>query len=173
MEPSEIYFLLKLFKELNPDNEYKISNNQLLQTNFLKHCPFRKNLIYAFGLKQEDFLDNNENHLSSNKKKINIGNLYDDNVMKEKFNVNSIINEVKSKHIAETAHNNYIYQDDKDVVNIFHDVNTQEITDLPTRTDFIIGKRTITFPKYCDVMKVFNWKASIDDKIKCKKIIII
>ncbi len=53
----DIYFLFCKFCKLEPNSEFKISNNQLIELPEFKFCPFKSHLIRVFGLdnSKEDY----------------------------------------------------------------------------------------------------------------------
>ena len=195
-----------MFKKAKPNNDLKISSTQLLEIPFLKHCPFQKTLLRALNVEKDDLLLNpkekvrfdklkNDEEFKKQKDILTLNALsgrplnpksendfmFDENVMKDKFNVKNLTNGIKQERLlydnrrVNNINNNYITSNDKDKdkegeINIvdgwFNDENPYSTTD--NLNYGIVGKQKYGFDEFCIIMRVFSDKILPEEKITCK-----
>ena len=138
--------LYKRFKDLKPNDEYKITNDKLLEMSEFKFCAFKSLLIKAFGLKENQ----KTNHRESRR-------------------ITNFFNPVRNEDINRSLiNNNFINGDRNNVLLLNENKNLQD------DSDDINDERElhyIDFKIFCDIMKLFNIKYPVDLKIRCNYII--
>ncbi len=156
----DIYYLFIKFCKLEPNSLFKISTTQLMELPEFKYCPFKNHLLRVFKLEDDRSrapnLDDKSNEESQLKDAKDIESDNDSSVNstpEQHSDYPPSSDETKRKSLN---FNNFISQSDK--------ARKKSYIIMP----IVVGKQTIDFIKFCDVMKVFNSKCEVDVKIKCK-----
>jgi Ca2+-binding EF-hand superfamily protein len=175
-EEKDIYYLYKKFIKLEPNEQGCISNNQLLELPEFKYCPFRTHLIRVFQLdketsneiKEETKFDHDEMDEANNinpdrgfdspnspRKKLNKENKFE---MSGNDNKDNSMVKVRTKN----QNNNYLNSMDKN-----NGKRQGKRRQSYIKNPIVVGKQYIEFKKFCEIMKVFNYRCQIEEKIKC------
>jgi hypothetical protein len=110
-----------------------------------KYCPFKQHLLRVFKLDAENNTSINEDDDYLNSQSKNLVFSYPGGPL-NKINGN----------------NNFMHSHDR----------VQKRRGSYVGTNIVVGRQYISFKKFCEIMKVFNYRTPTDVKIKCKYIFI-
>lgn len=122
-----------------------ISNHQLLSLPEFIFCPFKKHLARVFNL--EDSSNGNNSQTEDD-----VPELHGEKAEINTLQSNGMANFTKLKQRA-------IHPNIKEVSK-FNKIEPK-------------GRQYIDFKKFCEIMKLFNFRTPVEQKIKCKKILIL
>ena len=182
--------MFKRFQDLKPNSEGKISNNQLLEMNEFKFCPFKKFLPNALKLVTEDnyqqmsnkntFLIGKSNTINGEDEANEINNKLTDlkklgKNQNSKYINNNYLNKIdrsnteNSKEKLLLIDNNFKTKDSEiNYLNKNSNNNLNGDVNVDVNYEPVNEHQYIDFSKFCEIMRVFNDKYPVDLKIICE-----
>lgn len=157
-DEKDIYYLYEKFQKLEPNHDSKISNSQLLELPEFKYCPFKSSMIRVFKL--EDGNDSSSVSASDSSSARSIKEEIKETERQVTTQRGQIkINNDKNYDLL-IKNNNFIRSMDKNQPN----ASKRKFSYI--QGPIIVGKQYIDFTKFCEIMKVFNYRCPVEEKIK-------
>jgi hypothetical protein len=185
----EIFFLMKHFYSLEPNEEGLISNSQLLEFPQFKYSPFKKNLIRVFKLDttldmdvqpylkedKEDFIEFNTDKKSTNKliDSVNVNDVQNEQKSVSSKNHDVIIMDFGNQGVLDNENENKKNYKSLNKNNFISSIDNQNKRSFYANLPEPVNIKYITFQKFCEIMNVFYFNGDVELKMRCNFLHII